>query len=187
MDRARLAPLRQLKMRASTGYTMAQAGFPKQVNLCSPAVEVMTDFRIVAMLTTREDVKIDEAKKIMMDYGVRSLIVLGNNEKILGIITATDILDNKPVKLAHDQGLLHSEISVRDVMTPVEKMEVISLNDVYSAVVGNVVETLRLCGRQHALVMEQDANGYQVIRGIFSATQIERQLITNTTFNQFSR
>jgi len=40
----------------------------------------------------------------------------------------------------------------------------------------HVVATLRRAGRQHTLVVEQNSNGQQVVRGLFSATQIARQL-----------
>ena len=44
---------------------------------------------------------------------------------------------------------------------------------------GDVVATLRLAGRQHALVVEEVADapsGQVTVRGIFSLTQIARQL-----------
>jgi hypothetical protein len=47
---------------------------------------------------------------------------------------------------------------------------------VRAAKVGHIVATLQSTGRQHALVVEQDASGRQVVRGVFSATQVARQL-----------
>jgi hypothetical protein len=38
------------------------------------------------------------------------------------------------------------------------------------------VATLKKSGRQHAVVVEVDRNGGQTVRGLFSATQIARQL-----------
>jgi hypothetical protein len=38
------------------------------------------------------------------------------------------------------------------------------------------VATLKKAGRQHAVVVERDARGRQLVRGLFSATQVARQL-----------
>jgi hypothetical protein len=38
------------------------------------------------------------------------------------------------------------------------------------------VSTLKQSGRQHALVVERDSARRSVVRGVFSATQIARQL-----------
>jgi hypothetical protein len=61
-------------------------------------------------------------------------------------------------------------------MTPRRALEVLEFSDVNAATVGHVVATLKAAGRQHTLVMDRDARGRQRIRGIFSATQIARQL-----------
>jgi hypothetical protein len=64
---------------------------------------------------------------------------------------------------------------VGDIMTPAEHVEVLALADVEGARVGHVVETLKRAGRQHALVVE--SNGTRsMVRGIFSVSQIARQL-----------
>ena len=51
-----------------------------------------------------------------------------------------------------------------------------SLADVLRSEVGHVVATLKACGRQHALVVESETGGVQTLRGIFSASQIARQM-----------
>src|SRR5690606_11879168 len=93
-----------------------------------------------------------------------------------GIITSTDLLSDKPVQIIADRGLLHSDLLVRDVMTPAHKINVIDLQDVMKAQVGHVAETLKQSNRQHALVVDMLENGHQRLCGIFSATQITRQM-----------
>ena len=39
-----------------------------------------------------------------------------------------------------------------------------------------ILATLKAAGRQHTLVVDQDSKGRQRVRGVFSATQIARQL-----------
>jgi hypothetical protein len=50
------------------------------------------------------------------------------------------------------------------------------LEDVFKAKVGDILATLKASGRQHAMVVEEAADGTQTVRGLFSATQIARQL-----------
>lgn len=171
------APLPQSKLKAGTGYQMASTSSVTRVTNDSPALDVMTDLRRVEALTTTDDVEIDSAQKMMIDYGVRSLIVVDAAHRIIGIITATDILGDKPMQLINERGLLHSDILVRDIMTPAAKIDVIDLTDVLSAKVGRVIETLKHSGRQHALVVDQTTDGRQLVCGIFSSTQIARQLV----------
>jgi CBS domain-containing protein len=178
MTADRFLPLPQSKLKAGAGYEVVGTKSFKKVNLHSPAIEVMTDLRRVEALTITEEVTIDGAEKMMIDYGVRSLIVVDSEHMITGIITATDILSDKPMQIIADRGLRHSDLLVRDVMTPAHKIKVIDLQDVMKAQVGHVVDTLKQSNRQHALVVDMLDNGHQRLCGIFSATQIARHMQT---------
>jgi CBS-domain-containing membrane protein len=116
----------------------------------------------------------------MITRAVRALFVIDEDRAIAGIVTATDVLGEKPIQITQQQGISHDKVLVRDIMTPANRLEVIDLTDVLHATVSDVVATLRLSGRQHALVIEQvseQAGGNrQTVRGIFSLTQIARQL-----------
>lgn len=70
----------------------------------------------------------------------------------------------------------HEELSVRDIMVATEQLDAVHLSDVLRSEVGHVVATLKDCGRQHALVMETVEEGAMAVRGIFSASQIARQM-----------
>jgi hypothetical protein len=61
-------------------------------------------------------------------------------------------------------------------MTSQIKIEVLEIGDVATSRVGDIVATLKRMGRQHALVVERDGDGKQVIRGVLSTSQIGRQL-----------
>jgi len=74
--------------------------------------------------------------------------------------------------VASERGLRRAELVVADIMVPAERVDAIALADVEAARVGHVLETLRRAGRQHALVVD----GEGMVRGIFSLSQIARQL-----------
>jgi CBS domain-containing protein len=150
---------------------------PARVTLDSPAVEALTDFRRVAAVTIDPGAAIDDANRKMIENGIRLLLVVHNPDVVLGIITASDILGEKPMQIVQERGVKHCEIEVRDIMTPLEMLEAMPMRDVLNARVGHVVATLRHSGRQHAMVVEpDDGDSCQAVRGLFSASQIARQL-----------
>ena len=150
---------------------------PARVALDSPAADTMPDFNRVAAVTIDPGAAIDEANRKMIENGVRLLLVAENSDIVLGIITASDILGEKPMQIVQERGVRHSEIAVRDIMTPHEMLEVIQMRDVLDAHVGHVVATLERAQRQHAMVVEpNEGDACQAVRGLFSASQIARQL-----------
>lgn len=155
---------------------------PEIVHWNSSATEVMTDFRRVKPITVRPDVSIDSALEKMKWAGVRLLLVINEQQQIIGLITAKDIQGEQPIKLVQETRTPHSSIRVDAIMT--QQAEIIGLNmiSVRNALVGHIIETLRQLERQHILVLEVDeATKEQTVRGLFSTSQIGRQLGENIT------
>lgn len=151
--------------------------FSDVVKLDDPAMVVMTDLRKVTAVTIDAASSIDAADKRMKQRGVRLLLVVDEHDTIVGLITSTDMQGEKPMQYIQKHRVKHSDISVGDIMTPQSKLDVLCMADVERAKVGDVVETLKKAGRQHALVVDRiDRNKPQVLRGILSASQIARQL-----------
>lgn len=150
---------------------------PERVTLNSPALDVMTDFKIVTAYTIFPLESIEEAHHKMMHRGVRLLLVVDAKNTILGLVTSTDLMGEKPMQVIQNTGCTHAEILVQDIMTPGDRLEVICMNDVEHARVGNVLATLKASGRQHALVVDRPAPGLpQKVRGILSLSRLTRQL-----------
>jgi CBS domain-containing protein len=141
--------------------------------LDDPAFSVMTDLREVSAATVTPDESLGQAEAIMVRRGVRLLFVLGPDRRLTGVITATDLLGEKPMRFMQARGIARAEITVGDIMTPAAALEALSLVDVAQMRVGHIVATLKAVGRQHLLVAEAD--GHRV-RGLFSASQVARQL-----------
>ena len=179
-------PLPIHELGANAGFRRPLQPQAPRVGAESPAAQVMTDLARVAPATIRPQAPLAGANQFMITRGVRLLLVTDDHENVLGVITATDILSEKPMRAAIDRGVRRDELTVADVMTPAEQVEVIAYADVAGARVGHVLETLRRAGRQHALVVDYDeiASGRplvpparrSMVRGIFSISQIARQL-----------
>ena len=169
-------PMPAVILQAGVGYAQPTQPVPERVMLDDAAVSVMTDLtRVTAVIILPGDTA-DEAHRRMVQRGVRLLLVINQDRKVVGLVTATDILGEKPVMAASQRAIRREEVLVKEIMTPQERLEVLSMSDVRASKVGHIVSTLKRTGRQHAMAVDVDANGRQTVRGLFSATQIARQL-----------
>lgn len=174
MDRA-YQPLPSRELGANAGFRRPMQPPPPRVSAESAALDVMTDLTRTAPATIRAQAPLAGANQFMITRGVRLLLVVDDRENVLGVITATDILSEKPLRAATERGVRRNELTVADVMTPVAAVEAIDFDDLRGAHVGHVLETLQHSGRQHALVVEKEG-ARTMVRGIFSASQVARQL-----------
>ena len=181
------AALQSREFGAGAGFRRPVQVFAPRVTLESPALEVMTDLARTSPATIRAQAPIEGANQYMISRGVRLLLVIDDREEVLGVITATDILGEKAMRVAMDRGLKRTELAVADLMTGAAAMEVLGMAEVESAKVGHIVATLRRAGRQHALVADYDQSPGRrsidppirraMVRGIFSISQVARQLV----------
>ncbi len=139
----------------------------------SAALEAMTDLRRVPAATISPDRSIVECNTVMIARGVRLLFVEDASRAIVGVITGTDLLGEKPVRFMRERGVRRDEVLVSDLMTPAEQLQSLPLREVSHALVGQVVATLRSVSRQHTFVTDED--GKRIV-GIFSARDIARRL-----------
>lgn len=160
----------------SQNATLCASGF-NLISADSPAIEAMTDFGRVQVVTIPSASSVSEANARMISRGVRLLMVLAGEEEVAGLVTARDILGEKPMQLAQARGCKHDELTVGDVMTPIGSLDTLYLADVLNARVSDILNALKSLGRQHILVEDVDqVTGLPRVRGLFSATHIGRLL-----------
>jgi CBS domain-containing protein len=177
-------PIRELGEGA--GYRRPAQSQPERVQLDSPARFVMTDLARTAPATIRPQAPVEGANQYMLSRGVRLLLVADERDNVIGVLTATDVLGEKALRVSTQRGMRRAELLVGDLMTPARDVEVLALDDVEGARVGHVLETLRRAGRQHALVVDDDQIPAAtlidapvrrtMVCGIFSISQLARQL-----------
>jgi len=155
------------------GARVTEPAAPGHVTLDDPAFAVMTDLREVHAACTSPEELVDRAQARMVERGVRLLFVLDDDASIVGLITTTDLLGEKPMRVTATRGVTHAELIVADLMTPAARLDSLTFQDVSQMRVGHIVATLKAIRRQHLLVSEADGKR---VRGIFSATQLARQL-----------
>lgn len=149
------------------------------VELTAPARSVMTDFTERSMVTVSESTQVDAALEIMKHARTRSAFVVDSEGRLLGFLTAYDVLGEKPMLHLQSVGCTkelcsRDDVLVRDVMEPISKWQVIDLADIEGADVRTVLDTLTKSGRTHLPVIETVAGGGTQLRGAFSASKLLR-------------
>ncbi|MDZ7748386.1 MAG: CBS domain-containing protein [Halofilum sp. (in: g-proteobacteria)] len=133
------------------GATYRQPPQPADwVQLGDPALGVFTDFLDTEPRTVAPEVSIDTALERMKAEGVRLLLVVDAAAEIVGAVTARDIQGERPVQLAQERRVAHSDLLVRDIMTPRAELPVLNMISVEEATVGHILATLQALERQHS-------------------------------------
>lgn len=161
---------------AAVTFQRPRQNLPDHVTLDDPAVDVMTDLALVTAETVSANASVEESEEKMIASGIRLLFVTNQLNHVIGIITSKDLSGERILRFINDSQSARKDLIVRDIMTPQHMTEVLEMDDVATARVGDIVATLKRMGRQHALVVDRNAAGRQTIRGLLSTSQISRQL-----------
>ena len=162
------------------GCYLLEAFNPPAVHADSPALLVMTDLSQVPSATITADASLEDANQSMLVRGVRALFVVGNSNAnandMVGLVTSVDVLGEKAVLVAQKRQSKRSDLRVADVMVPVEQVEALSIEAVKRASVGNIVTTLKLDGRAHAIVVARGKAAIRRYSGFFQRRRLRASL-----------
>jgi hypothetical protein len=141
------------------------------------ALHAMVDFKHVKAETIGPDEPIDKALVAIKNCSFHVLLVVNAEQMILGLVSAEDLLGEKPLKAIEHRRLARADISVHMVMIPQREILTLDLESLRHAKVGHVVQTLRANKQHYALVVKTDEDtGTQSVRGLFSSPLISKQL-----------
>jgi len=147
-----------------------------QVNLRSPAIDVMTDFSQVMPVTVQETLQVDEALEWMKSQHVRMLFVTNTAGRFSGVITSRDISGSKVMVYMNNHGVGREEVQVSHIMLNKSELRSLTLDQIRHSRIGDVMLTLKNSGDQHLLVEDESEMGIKRICGIISASDVSRKL-----------
>jgi len=145
----------------------------------APALSVMSDFAYHRPGMIGPEETLARASARMKSASDHLLLVVKNpdankdkpGDRVIGQITACDIMGDEPLRISRDTGLRHDEIPVRMVMTPSKEIRVLDWEIASRVKVGNILATMKEQDCCHLLVVEQGE-----LRGIFSRSEINKHL-----------
>ncbi|MGJ3500677.1 hypothetical protein PsalN5692_01223 [Piscirickettsia salmonis] len=154
------------------------------VNLDTPAVEAFIDFKNNPPLSIFADAKLDDAIKEENYSVAHTLIVKNQDIKMLGLVSSRQLHGELPVRISQDRGTPRSNIPVNLVMFPIEELLCIDYKLITGARVGHIVDTLH--NKRTPYLLVRDNEKPHIIRGMFSAWQLSKQIGTPSVANHLS-
>jgi CBS domain containing-hemolysin-like protein len=150
---------------------------PWYVSENDEALSVMIDFRSRTSVTVLENDNIDSALEHLKHTGVRCAFVVDQKKQgVVGMLTAHDILGEKPQQHCHIYRGKRCDIQVKDIMQKMSDWRVASLPVIAQSTVEDILNIFIRTGLTHLPVVETTANGHWRLRGLFSFAKIKRLL-----------
>jgi CBS-domain-containing membrane protein len=142
-----------------------------------PALSVMTDFRDRASVTVFETAPIDASLEHMKHTGVRCAFAIDDERRlVVGLITAYDIMGEKPLRHMQAVPGTRRDVMVRDIMQKIADWRVVDLKQLEHATVADVSQLFDRVRLTHVPVMETGPNGERRLRGLLSGAKVKRLL-----------
>ncbi len=175
----KLMPITKLKLKSIQSGTLPVPGFePWYVCAADPALSVMIDFRSRSSVTVSESSPLDEAIEHMKHAGVRCAFVVDEKKTaVVGMVTAYDILGEKPQQHMHFTGVAHDDVRVKDIMQKISDWRVADIKDIERSTVCDVFEVFNQTEVTHLPVMETTESNEQRLRGLLSFAKVKRLLV----------
>ena len=175
----KMLPTSKLKLNSIKSDSLPIPGLePWYVRSTNPAMSVMIDFRTRSSVTVPESSSLDDALEHMKHAGVRCAFVIDENmNTVVGMLTAYDILGEKPQRHMHFTRISHDEVRVKDIMQRINDWLVVDINDIEQSTVGDVLEVFNETGVTHLPVMEATEQNEFRLRGLLSFAKVKRLLV----------
>ncbi|HEX4856014.1 MAG TPA: hypothetical protein VFV28_04335 [Limnobacter sp.] len=175
MLRQHYQPLQHISASATDTIAVSDPSRPLKISADSPAFDAMTDLRRIHPVSISGSEKLEQARTTMIVCGVKLLFVRDSQGNLQGLLTAQDLAGERAIQQARSSNRNVPELTANDVMVRLPDLEFLEFSVVSRAEVGHIIATLREHNRQHALVVD-NRNGQISVVGLFSATQIARQM-----------
>ena len=143
------------------------------LTLTDPAELVLTDLSHGPQVTVHAYDSPEATIQLMIRAGVRLAFVTTQEQWMIGMVSAADLQGERAAQIAKQRGVSVPELYVQDLMESVEIWQALDYEVMHRSQIGHVVASLQHYGRRHLIVTEQ-RNGCSILRGILSASRIER-------------
>lgn len=150
---------------------------PEIVHEDSPAIHVFTDFTARQPEVVYPQVCIDEALERMKKANVKSLLVVDDvSDQVIGLVSSRVLQSVQAGITAQEQGVSPKDLTVEMMMAKCNTLYTLNYSDISNARVGHIIRLIHDLGVFHLLVIDRCDEGENMVRGIFSASRISRQI-----------
>ncbi len=166
---------------SENNHYISPPSLPELVHLDDPATDILINFEIHGPAITQPKNLIDDAMVEMKAHGAHMMLVV-DDHTVQGVISSEDILGEKPMQIIQERRIKRSEIVVRTVMTPREKLVAISYHDLTHSKVGHVLATLSHSKHHYLIVVDKkEGDTHETVHGLIYLYDILKRLDKNLT------
>jgi CBS domain-containing protein len=157
---------------------------PWYVDPSDPALSVMTDFRKRTSITVSENSAIEAALEHMKHTGVRCAFAVEDDRRVVvGLITAYDIMSERPIRHVRAVAARWRDVLVRDIMQNIQDWRVADIREIERLTVADLVQVFGDASTTHVPVVEVTDRGERRLRGVLSAEKVKRLLSSRAHLN----
>lgn len=143
------------------------------INEQSPALSLMTDYRVHQPHFVSAEASAVGVAKLMAMEGVDSKLVVDRKREFIGLLTADGLSEQYILVAQTLRGVGRNELSASDMMLPRSSIPALDYEALNDATVGNLVDALKAAGEHYCLVLDRHRHH---IRGLISVRDIADRL-----------
>jgi predicted transcriptional regulator len=142
------------------------------IDLSSPALRMVNNFTQKTPIRAEHTTTITDALKQVSSQQSDFVLVTDENQKLIGLVSSADLQSSKITIIAERLNTPRSEVSLRDIMTPISRLTGVSMQSLSYACIGDALQTMEHQGVMFLLVTTASSE----ICGLISARQIAKTL-----------
>lgn len=175
--------LKTLRLDSIGQYDMQQTN--PALDLQSPVSSLLSTFCGVPPLIVDKHQQIDDIVFRMQKLQRKYALVGQSDSGVIGLLSYADLCSRKVLMTCERKGLTRAELNAEDMMIPLQTLQGIRYQDLQSAPVGGLLQTMQQLNEEFALVINDDEHLCGVIctRDILQAMNIPPQ--ANITAHSF--
>jgi CBS domain-containing protein len=168
--------MNNFKIIPTVDNSVSRVNMPAEAQACldihSSAEYVFNDIHCILSQMITLDTSIDQALTVMKLSNKKSILYVGTETKLLGVISSFTLVSRVVLMIANRKRVARSELTVADVMSLVVKMPALRKNNVHRACIGDIKKTMESLGEAHIQVVDETNK----ICGVISSTDVSRVL-----------
>lgn len=138
------------------------------LTLSSPALLALQDFRQAQPMTIDDNTPLEEARAVFHRAHVKLKLALDRAGNITGILVPGHLSKQNEL-LKQADGFDRKQLTVKDLMIPVQALEALDIDQLQHATVANLLNTLQVNGLQYCLVTNTT---HSSLIGLISAEEL---------------
>lgn len=139
----------------------------------SPALALITDYRIHQPHTVKAEVSAVGVAKLMAMEGVNCKLVVNQRQEFVGLLTAERLSEQHILVAQTRLGCERGDVTASDMMLPRVFVPALDYEALKSATIGDLVRALNDASEAYCLVLDRDQHH---IRGVISIEDIADRL-----------